>query len=31
VEKKQTLGTTEITKDNAEEIYKEYDMADKLG
>jgi ribose transport system substrate-binding protein len=31
VEKKQTLGTTEITKSNAEDIYNQYDMSKKLG
>lgn len=30
VEKKQTLGTIEITKENAEEIYGKYDMSGKL-
>ncbi|MER6064087.1 substrate-binding domain-containing protein [Streptomyces sp. NPDC001792] len=31
VDKKQTLQTTQITKDNAADIYKQYDMSAKLG
>ncbi|MFI6938653.1 substrate-binding domain-containing protein [Streptomyces sp. NPDC050418] len=31
VEKKQTLGTVEITKANAEEMYGKYDMSGKVG
>ncbi|WP_419995974.1 substrate-binding domain-containing protein [Streptomyces boninensis] len=31
VQKKQTLDTVEITKDNAEDVYKQYDMSQKVG
>ncbi|MFW6723978.1 hypothetical protein ACHZ98_28250 [Streptomyces sp. MAR4 CNY-716] len=31
VEKKQTLGTVEITKANAEDVYATYDMSGKVG
>jgi ribose transport system substrate-binding protein len=31
VEKKQTLQTTQITTDNAAQIYQQYDMSDKIG
>lgn len=31
VEKKQTLGTTQVTKDNAAQLYQQYDMSGKVG
>ncbi|MFL6071881.1 MAG: substrate-binding domain-containing protein [Mycobacteriales bacterium] len=31
VDKKQTLHTTQVTKDNASDLYKQYDMSDKIG
>jgi ribose transport system substrate-binding protein len=31
VQKKQTLHTTEVTKDNAAQLYQQYDMAGKIG
>jgi ribose transport system substrate-binding protein len=31
VDKKQTLHTTQVTKENAATLYKQYDMSDKIG